>query len=1488
MGSNAPEPNITFPLTPMQEGMLFHCLAAPQSGVDVEQVIGTIGEPLDLLAFNRAWQRLVDRHEALRMQFVFDERGTARQFPRDRVVFAVDHTDWSDLLPQERELRLQDYLKEDRRRGFDPRTDLPSRVAVFRFGQSAYCFVWTWWHGILDGRARLILLRELFLFYEAELHGNDCDLPLSRPYTEYTKWLAGRESTAALPYWKALLGDFSEPTAVSGTRPAVTDPSADRFNKHEVRLSEADTTRLRAFVGEHGVTMNTLIQAAWALVLGAFSGQDDVVFGNTRACRRSAFDGDGSGDGVVGALINTVPVRIRIGPEMRVVEWLRQLREQHLAVRPFELTPLVQIQACSGVRSDRRLFDSLVVYENQLLDSALRTGSGDWATRRFEIRGCPGFPLLVYGYGEPSLLLGIANDRQRVDDATAARMLAHLVQAILSLAEHPQALVTAIPLLPAAERKMLLEDWNRTEAPFEVDGTIDSCFARQAARTPNAPALTFNGQCWSFRELDEAAEGIAKRLRAAGAKPEVVVGVCIGRGRELVASLLGILKSGAAYLPLDPTYPNERLATMIQDSQPLLVLATEFTTEILAGTGARIMLVDGDVEDPLELSAPSDWQPASSRNLAYLIYTSGSTGTPKGVMVEHRNVMNFFAGLDRVFGQEPGVCLAVVSVSFDPSVHDILWSLTRGYHVVLWPGVEDGQGDSIPDLILAHGVTSMAAVPSFYRMVMMMPNGIEALRSLRWLTVGGEPLPREMIHALGPEFSGRIVNMYGPTETTVAATAWPVDPEAEVISIGRPIMNTTLFVLDPHLRPVPLGVAGEVFIGGAGVTRGYLNRPELTAEKFIKNPFGQGGGWLYRTGDLARYLPDGNLEYLGRLDDQVKIRGHRIELGEIEERLSKHPDVRAGVIDVQVDAKGQKSLVAYVVSRTKSLPTTKQFREWLGRQLPAYMVPAAFVKLEVLPRTANGKLDRRALPPPDETNSSTASVERAATPLENSMLKVWRETLNHDRVGLDDDFFDLGGNSLLAVQMVATIRKRFGVELPLQVLFESPTAATLARRLLESMATANSHRGSKCGIGADSGETQRSATENRLLQIWERMLNVRPIGIQDSFFSLGGDLKLLDQMVSEVRGEFGIFAEGIPVSQFMEEPTIEALARIIDGSIEPTTSLVVPLQPRGNKAPLFLIHAGGGYVFFYRALALRLGMDRPVYGVRAETESDGLGRSFHKSGSIEELAARYISQIKAVQPNGPYRLGGACIGGVIAFEMARQLRAQGEGMAGPLILFDAFVMNNPHVRKEEALPILRQIGILPPESHHEGLWRRIAKQMSRARQLGLLRAIWFISTKVVRNAYSEAGVVVRMVIGQVRNIVSKLAGKIDATTNVSPTNNDSVEAIQRRFMADFLKTSARVQSSYVPGVYDGSVVLLKAAASPDPERLWVGLAKGGMVVHELPGAHLDMMEEPTVVTTAARVSEILLDEQTDDVDFDRKAVAAAVEETAGTAVSGWE
>ena len=558
------------------------------------------------------------------------------------------------------------------------------------------------------------------------------------------------------------------------------------YGWHEVRLPQAATALLRAFAKEHDVTMNTLVQGAWALVLAEFSGQDDVVFGNTRACRRSAFEGDGSGDGIVGALINTVPVRVRIRPDARVADWLKELREQSVAVRPYELTPLVAVQSCNGTRASRHLFDSLVVYENQLPDSILRSQGGAWAHRQVVLRGQTGFPLTVSVYGEPELLLEILNDRARVDDVRAKQMLAHLATALRSLAEDASREVAAVTLLPEAERK-LLEECNRTACPYPEQGSIQDSFEEVVSLKPDAPALTCRNETWTYRQLNGRADMIAQHLRAAGVRPGTIVGVCLERSLDLVASMLGILKTGAAYLPLDPAYPPERLGVMIDDAQPFLVLSNENARQNLAAANARILSLDHleDVrfaEDHLRRDGSG-----GGDQLAYVIFTSGSTGRPKGVMVEHRNVMNFFAGMDAVIGRHPGVWLAVASVSFDISVLEIWWSLTRGFQVVLWPGVEGGKDLTIPELIRLHRVTQMQSVPSFLRTVMKLPGAVEALATLRVQVVGGEEVAAALIRDLGQSLSRRIIDMYGPTETTVVSTAWEVEPSAALISIGRPL-----------------------------------------------------------------------------------------------------------------------------------------------------------------------------------------------------------------------------------------------------------------------------------------------------------------------------------------------------------------------------------------------------------------------------------------------------------------------------------------------------------------------------------------------------------------------------------------------------------------------------------------------------------------------------------------------------------------------------
>ena len=967
--------------------------------------------------------------------------------------------------------------------------------------------------------------------------------------------------------------------------------------------------------------------------------------------------------------------------------------------------------------------------------------------------------------------------------------------------------------------------------------------------------MTCRNETWTFRQLNERADMIARHLREAGAGLGTIVGVCLERSLDLVAGMLGILKSGAAYLPLDSAYPPKRLAVMIEDAQPLLVLSNENARQNLAAANARILSLDRLEEIRVaEDHSASRRKAAAATSSLMLIFTSGSTGRPKGVMVEHRNVMNFFVGMDSVIGRDAGVWLSVASVSFDISVLEIWWSLTRGFQVVLWPGVEGGNDLTIPELIRLHGVTHMQSVPSFLRMVMKLPGGIEALATLRVQVAGGEEVPPSLIRDLGPSPSRRIIDMYGPTETTVVSTAWEVEPRADSVSIGRPIANTQIFVLTSHGWPAPVGVVGELFIGGAGVSRGYLNRPELNGEKFVrKRIVGAGRGRLYRTGDLARHLPDGRLEYIGRVDRQVKVRGYRLELSGIEKVLGRHPAVEAGVIDVQAGVNDEKRLVAYVVPKAGEMPSAKELREWVGQSLPPYMVPSVFVTLDALPRTKNGKLDREALPPPEAVLNRAPVMKRPLTALEAGLVEIWRETLSHESVGPEDDFFELGGDSLMAIQLMLAIEKRHGVKLPVEVLLEATTVARLAEKLEELTGTSRPAGPEVAAASTERHVPPRTATERRLLTIWERLLKARPIGIRDSFIELQQHPTILDQMLIEIKREFGVIAEGFPINAFVEEPTIEALARNIDGNIKPAASLVVCLQPRGSNPPLFLIHDGGSNVFVYRPLAARLGTDRPVYGIRAEPKPDGF--PFYKGRSVEEVATRYIAEIKTVQPRGPYSLGGACSGGVIAFEMARQLRSQGDKVRDPVLLFDSFMRNNPHIRKEDEVAILRRAGVLPPETHWTALRRRINDQLNRASRLGLMKATWHVSGKIMRHGPSETAFAIKAVTRRLRAFIGQLAGKFEPKAAVTPVTSDAVELIRRRLMEEFTPASGRLIAKYVPSLYQGSIVLFKARDGADPEPMWTGLAQGGMVVHEMPGGHIEMLEETGVITTAALVEE---------------------------------
>ena len=600
-------------------------------------------------------------------------------------------------------------------------------------------------------------------------------------------------------------------------------------------------------------------------------------------------------------------------------------------------------------------------------------------------------------------------------------------------------------MLPA----QLLE-WNRTEADYPRSSTIAELFAAQAARTPDAVAVIAQGRTLTYRELDESANRLARRLQNLGVKPDTLVGVAMGRSETLVVSLLGILKAGGAYVPLDPTYPPDRLSLVIEDSQMPVLLTTAASRAHLPPAAAGVTILDAEDTVLERESAKAVVSQATPTNFAYVIYTSGSTGKPKGVMVENRNVVNFFTGMDRAIGCAPGVWLAITSVSFDISVLELLWTLTRGCTVV----VHGDEGSAnIADEITRYRVTHLQMTPSLARMLTLDPRAYSALGSLKQMLLGGEAVPAALIHHLRQVFKGEIHNMYGPTETTIWSTTCRVEDRDTSVSIGRPIANTQIYILDPDFNPVPVGEIGELFISGDGLARGYWRRPELTAERFMTIP-GLGPDRIYRTGDLARFLPDGNIHFLGRADYQIKLRGHRIEPGEIESVLEKFPGVRQAVVILREDREGDKRLVAYLVAETAgsaaALRAAGDLRAAAGAKLSDFMVPSAFVFLNELPLTGNGKIDRKALltlPPPNLAFAAASHGAEPSSETERVVARAWQLALGIPSVGLNDNFFDLGAHSLTVAEAHAKLEEVLGREIALLDLFQFTTVSALAAHL---------------------------------------------------------------------------------------------------------------------------------------------------------------------------------------------------------------------------------------------------------------------------------------------------------------------------------------------------------------------------------------------------------------------------------------------------------
>jgi len=1037
---------------------------------------------VNVAALEQSFGEVVRRHEVLRTSFA-EVDGTPMQVISPFRGWRLPVVDLGGLPAGEREAEAKRLMAEEAQRPFDLSRGPLLRTQLLRLGAEEFILLLTLHHIVSDGWSIQVLFRELVAHYAAITGGRPSPLgELPIQYADFALWqrerLQGGALDQQLAYWKARLADAPEVLALPTDRPRPAERTFGGARLTTVlpgRLAE----ELEILSQREGATLFMTLLAGFQALLARYTGQQEIVVGTPMANRTQV-----ETEGLMGLFANLVVLRADLSSDPTFRQLLGQVRETTLDAYAHQEVPfekLVEELRPARSTSYSPLFQVMLVLLNNPPGTCELEGV---AMEPLAVEsGTAMYDLSLYLWEEPEGLKCAAEySTDLFDAATIDRMLEHLWVLLEGAVNDPGKRVSALPLLTPRERHQLLAEWNDTGADYPRDRCIHELFEEQAETTPAATALSSEGVRLSFGELNRRANQVAHYLRARGVGPESLVGICLERSPEQVIGLLGILKAGGAYVPLDPGYPQERLAFMLEDSRVPVIVTQRKLLERLPGRAAEgpagVVCLDADWEEIARGRADNPVSGVTPESLAYVIYTSGSTGTPKGVLGLHRGAVNRFAWM---WGRYPfaqgEVCCQKTSLNFVDSVWEIWGPLLRGVEAVLIPDdvVKDAEG--LVQTLAAHRVSRIVLVPSLLRALLdACADGLrDKLPSLKYWVTSGEAIPIELARRFSQAVpQGVLINLYGSSEVAADVTCYDtreLGAQLSSVPIGRPIANTQILLLDRQLGLVPIGVPGELYVGGDGLARGYLNRPELTAEKFVPHPFPAGApARLYKTGDLARWLPEGNLEYLGRLDHQVKIRGARVEPGEVEAVLGGHAEVSEAVVEARQEAGGELRLVAYVVpgreprglesdegeqvqaaeSGQRPSPTdlARRLRHFLAKRLPAYMLPGAVVVLEQLPRTPNGKVDRRALPAPEHSGAE-AGVEYTAprTAVEQALAEIWAEVLRIERVGIHANFFELGGHSLMATQVISRVRRTLRVELSVRSIFEGPTVAELAERV---------------------------------------------------------------------------------------------------------------------------------------------------------------------------------------------------------------------------------------------------------------------------------------------------------------------------------------------------------------------------------------------------------------------------------------------------------
>ncbi|MBD2518350.1 amino acid adenylation domain-containing protein, partial [Nostoc sp. FACHB-973] len=1043
----------TYPLSHGQQALWFLYQLAPSSAAYNATYAARLVTNLDIPALKQAAQTLVERHPVLRTTFAnIDGELVQTVHENQQIDFSIQEA--FDLDQED----VNNWLSETSDRPFDLEQGPMLRFSLLInhtttgiLATKEQILLITAHHIVGDFWSLEIMISELRLLYKAITTGVAAQLPVqNNQYRDYVNWskqmLSSSEGERLWTYWQQQLSGELPVLNLPTDRPrpqSQTYNGASRFFTLEEKLLQ----KLTELAKREGASLYTLLLTALQILLLRYTNQEDILIGSPMVNRsRSEFEK------IVGYFTNSVVLRADLSGNPTFQELLGRSRscvlnaldhqeypfsllvERLQPVRDPSFSPLYQV-ALAWDRSHQSDQEVSLMDSDELIVESMIPGAKGAA-----------FDLTLTILEVPGSLKGTWNyNTDLFDGSTIERMTGHFVTILEAIVANPSERISQLPLLTEVEQHQLLVEWNDTHVDYPQDLCIHQLFESQCLITPDAVAVVFENQQLTYHQLNSRANQLAHYLRSLGVGADVLVGICVERSLEMVVGLLGILKAGGAYVPLDPEYPNERLTFMLEDAQVSVLLTQHRLVESLPQHQARVVHLDSDWLLIGEYSQENAIAEVQASNLAYVIYTSGSTGQPKGVTLSHSNLCNHMLWMQATFPlTEKDKVLQKTPFGFDASVWEFYAPLLAGGQLLMaQPG---GHNDSayLLRLIAQQQVTTVQLVPSLLQMLLEQ-GGIETCHSLKQVFCGGEALPVTLKEDLLSKLNVNLHNLYGPTEACIDATFWNCKQQmyGQFVPIGRPIDNTQVYILDQYLQPVPVGVAGELHIGGAGLARGYLNRSELTQEKFIPNPFDNSKSKLYKTGDLARYLPDGNIEYLGRIDNQVKIRGFRIELGEIEAALSQHPDVQASCVIARVDIPGNKRLVGYIVPNAQITPKVSELRSFLKEKLPDYMVPSFIVILESLPLTPNGKIDRRALPAPELRTVRETSYLAPRNPIEEKLVEIWAQVLRVESIGIHDNFFELGGDSILSIQII-TRAKLAGIELTVKQLFANQTIAQLA------------------------------------------------------------------------------------------------------------------------------------------------------------------------------------------------------------------------------------------------------------------------------------------------------------------------------------------------------------------------------------------------------------------------------------------------------------